>query len=356
MSLITAYIGLKADAVSFKAAQAHDKYSSACATVLSMQLEQALEADQASASRGRFTKLWDSEIEAFMRLNTPNIALKEFLDKVKLPTELVQKYLGEKSSDVFFQRFPGKEMTAGEIRHYQGEVPDELDDLDLPLLEAVFSQSHAQAEREDRIANTLKESENDRWPFNSMLEEPKGRIPGPWSYLASFGAPYVVSLTSSVIAQALEADIEQMTAAGEAPSLERMGKVCREAAEKFIEANFDNVMDAQELLLNIELPAKLVQKYLNSMSSAEGYMSLQQIQQYMEGSPENSFDQLVQELDRVLPSLDAHLEEAADKAEARETAKLEAARVAAELQAKSVSHANQSWLPSLPWASAKPAT
>jgi hypothetical protein len=331
---------------------------SATAAVLSLQIEQALEANQMQACKGRFIKILDGETNAFMQANMPAIDLQKVLEQVKLSTELVQKYLGPRTSSDLFQGFPGKEMTLKEIRQHHIEViSDEFDDVNLPSLEEILSESHANAVNEDQITTIAKDFEEDRWPFNGIADEPKEPISGPWAYLASFGAPYVASLLSLDIAQALEADIEQMTASGEAPSAERMAEVGYKAAEKFIQANFETAVNIADLLAEVELPIELVQKYITSITFAEGCrtVSLKEIRQQMEPSSERFFDRLSQELDEVLPSLESHFEEASAKANVREAEKKEAeyqaAKLAAEQYAKSVAASEQSWLPSLPWLS-----
>lgn len=323
--------------------------------LLSRQIEQALEADQTGGSKGRFIKILDSETNAFMQANTLDIDLQELLEQVKLPTELVQKYLGQRTPSDLFQGLPGKEMTLKEIRQYHIEIISDEIEVGLPSLEEVLGEAHTDAEREDYITTVAKEFDEDRWPFNAMPEEPKDRVTGPWSYLASFGAPYVGSLLSLDIAQALEADIEQMTTSGETPSAERMAEVGYKTAEKFIQANFETPVDIADLLAEVELPTELVQKYIPSITFAEGFrtVSLKEIRQQMEPSSERSFGELSQELDAVLPSLESHFEEAAAKANVREAEKKEAefqaAVLAAKQYAENVAASNQSWLPSMPW-------
>lgn len=369
MSLISGVMSLIKDAVEFREKEFNRAYSSAQAIVLSMQLEQALEADQTRASPVRFTKIWDAEVEAFVKAYKPEIEMQEILDKVKLPTELVLKYFGQEASSDPFQVFHGKEKTAPEIRQYVSKVSDGFDEPELPSLETIFSESHAKAETQDYIKTNNAEFEDDKWPFNSMPPEPKDKVQGPWSYLASFGAPYVTSLLSLDLAKAMEADIEQMNASGEAPSLEGMGKVCRETADKFIEANFEAPVDLEELLFEVELPTEMVQKYLPSMTFAEGAITvtLKQIQQQMEPSSKGSLD----DLKKILPSLKSHIKEAHEKVLERifmEDAKKRLAALDAEFaaqQAPSTPTFGQGLLsslpslpalPSLPWTPAQPAT
>lgn len=319
-----------------------ESFSSAYATALSLQIERALDAGQCGASRRRFVQICDVETRAFMHSN-----FGQDLDidlKVKLPSELVQKYLGQ---NIFADPLEfSYEKTIREIRQLAVTEEDNLADA-LPSLEEVFQESHVQAEREDQIAEAAKEFAEDKWPFNRMTEEPAAeKVPGPWSYLASFGPTYVASLLSLEVAQALETDLEQM--AEETPSLERMGKVCRQTAEKFIEANFDNPVDMQELLFEVEFPTQLVQKYLNITLPGNSYsVSLKEIQQMMEPSAKGSTDTLTQEIDEILPSLETHFEEASRRAEAAKIeAEQKAARIAAEEEAKKA--AAQGLLASLP--------
>ncbi|MBS0648856.1 MAG: hypothetical protein JSS10_06510 [Verrucomicrobia bacterium] len=327
----------------------NEVFSSAYATVLSLQIERALEVGQSNPSRKRFMQIYDAETKAFLISSfgqVPPMDLHAFLAKIKLPTELVQKYLGQKNFADSLE-FYGKEMTMREIQQLAVSEEEDLADT-FPSLEEVFQESHAQAEREDQIAEAAKEFAEDRWPFNRMTEEPAaGNAAGPYSYLASFGPTYVASLLSLELTQALETDLEQM--AEKTPSLERMGKVCCQTAEKFIQANFQQPVDMQELLLEVEFPTQLVQKYLHVTFPGNPYsVSLTQIQQLIEPSTESSFDALTQELDAILPSLESHLEEASRRAEAEEAAKMEAARIAAEEEAKKTAAASQGLLASFP--------